>query len=90
MPTFYLNDPDGRPGPGPYAYVTRRLERQTEKAVLMAITHTSETGERTVRYWFPKSRILIDEKKPFGEIDLKAAKKIEIPEWLYDKRQVAV
>jgi len=88
MPVFYLNKPDGSPGlTGGVAYITRSLERQTEKAVLMAIKHTSSAGERTVRYWFPKSRILIDNKKPFGEVDLGAAKKIEIPEWMYDRRE---
>jgi len=88
MPIFYLNTPEGSPGlTGETAYITRYLERQTEKAILLAIKRTSSASERTLRYWFPKSRILIDNKKPFGEIDLDAAKKIEIPEWLYDRRE---
>lgn len=68
--------------------ITHSLDRQTEKAVLLAVMHSSASGQRVVKYWFPKSMILIDGKKQFGEIDLEAVKKIEIPEWLYEKRTV--
>jgi hypothetical protein len=63
-----------------------RLERQTEKALLLAIINISAAGERKVSYWFPKSRVLVNGQKPWGEIDLKNAKRIEVPEWLWDKR----
>jgi hypothetical protein len=71
---------------GKQASIERCLEMQTEKALLVAVIHRSETGERKVCYWMPKSQVLLDGKKVFGEIDLTAAKKIEIPEWLWDKR----
>jgi len=38
----------------------------------------------------PKSRVTVtmaEGKEAWGEIDLAAAKKIEIPEWLWEKRQ---
>jgi hypothetical protein len=63
-----------------------RLERQTDKALLLSIINISAAGERKVSYWFPKSRVLVDGQKPWGEIDLKNAKRIEVPEWLWEKR----
>jgi hypothetical protein len=63
-----------------------RLERQTEKALLLSIINISSAGERKVSYWFPKSRVLVNGQKPWGEVDLKNAKRFEVPEWLWEKR----
>lgn len=66
------------------------LKKQTDKALLLAISHKSANGEREVCYWMPKSRVTVtmaEGKEAWGEIDLAAAKKIEIPEWLWEKRQ---
>jgi len=64
-----------------------RLEKQTEKAVLLAELHRTGANERKVCYWFPKSQVLVDNEMPWGEIDLQAAKKIEVPDWLWEKRR---
>jgi hypothetical protein len=70
---------------GDQGAIEHRIERQTEKAILLAKIHYSSTGERKVCYWLPKSQILVDGKKPFGEIKADA-QKIEVPGWLWDKR----
>jgi hypothetical protein len=62
------------------------IERQTEKAILLAVVHRSSGGERKTCYWLPKSQVKLDGLKPFGEIKLDAFKKIEIPDWLWEKR----
>lgn len=69
--------------------IAHQLERQTEKAILLAVIHRSPAGERKVCYWFPKSQIKLDGAQPFGEIKLQAFKKIEIPDWLWEKRTPA-
>lgn len=66
--------------------VAHQLERQTEKALLLSVVHRSATGERKASYWLPKSQVKLDNCKPFGEIKLDAFKKIEIPDWLWEKR----
>jgi hypothetical protein len=89
MPIFQLREKCALDLGGDMTYIDHHLERQTEKAVLLAVIHRSRAGERKVCYWFPKSVVIIDGKKVFGEIDLKAAKKIECPDWLWEKRKVA-
>jgi len=69
--------------------VIHRLERQTEKALLLSVAHRSATGERKASYWVPKSQVKLDNCKPFGEVKLEAFGKIEIPDWLWDKRKPA-
>jgi hypothetical protein len=62
-----------------------RIRRETEKAVLLeVVTTTKGIGDivgmdiRTVGYWLPKSQITYDSKK------------IEIPDWLWQKKREAM
>ena len=83
---FQLRTTEGRDLDGNlYRHITR-IERQTALGIQLAIVHITEKGERTKRYWLPKSRVFVDDVTPGENIDMMSAKKIEIPEWLWERR----
>ena len=51
------------------------VERETEKAVLLAIGYSHACGHREIKVWFPKSQVRID-----GNMILAA-------EWLASKKE---
>lgn len=63
-----------------------RIERQTTAGLQLAIIHITKKGERKKSYWLPKSQVLIDDVKPGENVCLADAKKIEIPEWLWERK----
>ena len=86
MPTFKLQKSAYFGLDGQQSCIERRIEKQTERAVLLAVINQSSAGGRKVCYWLPKSQIKIDGETPVGEIWIGRAKKIEVPDWLWEKR----
>ena len=75
MPIFMLKPKASIDPEGHRVEILHRIGRMTEKAVLLEVVRLVEDMEtRSAAYWFPKSQIDKDDKK------------IEIPEWLWDKK----
>ncbi len=56
-----------------------RIGRETEKAVLLEVVHSvGGMDAKKIGYWLPKSQITYDSKK------------IEIPDWLWQKKREAM
>ena len=88
MVIFLLRDKAMIDLAGKQSCICHRIEHQTERAVLLSVIHRIDGEEKkNASYWLPKSQILIDNQKPEGMIDLAAAGKIEIPEWLWKERR---
>lgn len=70
--------------------IRHHISRQTDLAVLFAITNENNRGDsRTVSYWFAKKIIKIDGKPCIGEVK-PTASTIEIPNWAWDDRKISV
>jgi hypothetical protein len=88
MVIFLLKDKVMMDLEGRQSCICHRIEHQTEKAILLAVVHKLNGEEKTnTSYWLPKSQILIDGQKVEGLIEVAAATKIEIPEWLWKERK---
>lgn len=62
-----------------------RIERETDKAVLLEVVHVVEGMDmKKVAYWLPKSQIKLDSETA------EKATKIEIPNWLWEKKREAM
>ena len=69
--------------------IVHRIEHQTEKAILLTVAHVMDGFDTSIAsYWLSKSQILVNDERPGLQIDVAKARKIEIPDWLWEERKV--
>lgn len=79
MVIFLLKDKAQNDLGGVTTTISHEIEHQTGKAVLLAVVRKIDGMElNRVKYWIPKSQVKIEDGK------------IEIPDWLWEKRQAVV